>query len=436
MNDYFTTLLIQIATSSTAEQTAETALHAFVDLIQPQWACLLMWDQQLGRCIVGDTWLHSSSSLQLAAVRRLSLQMVEKIQEELRYQISEVQAGYYYIPLYTPTRYVGAFVYQCPDSMPTPTGERYEMLRQVASHALYTTTRLQEADQDRIQLEGERQRLEHLLLAVEQQQQTIDELLMTEKQLSASLELKVEERTTALKAAQIRLIQSEKLAIIGQLAGSLAHELNNPLQAIQSGLGLVMDEIDQANSELVRQDVTIIQQELERIQSIFRQMLDFYRPATHEHVPLDLNAICEGVRVLMRKRLQETNVALHVQLTPDLPLTCGDSNQIKQVLLNLLLNAAEAMPAAGGNVWLQTETHESEVSISVIDDGHGIPVEYQSRLFEPLFTTKTRGMGLGLAISQDIIQRHAGLISVQSASGTRTMFKVKLPARSACHDNS
>ncbi len=436
MNDYFTKLLIQIATSNTTEQTAEAALYAFVDLVQPQWACLLIWDQQLGRCIVGDTWLHASSPLQSATVRRVSLQIVEMIQEKIRYQVNEVQAGHYYVPLNTPTRYVGAFVYKCPDSMPPPTSERYEMLRQITSHALYTTTRLQEADQDRVQLEGERQRLEHLLLAVEQQQQTIDELLMTEKQLSASLELKVEERTTALKAAQIRLIQSEKLAVIGQLASSLAHELNNPLQAIQSGLGLVMDEIDQGNSALVRQDVTIIQQELERIQSIFRQMLDFYRPSTHEHVPLDLNAICEGVRVLMRKRLQETNVTLHVHLTPNLPLTCGDSNQIKQVLLNLLLNAAEAMPAVGGNVWLQTETSESEVSISVIDDGHGIPDEYQSRLFEPLFTTKTRGMGLGLAISQDIIRRHAGLISVESTSGIRTVFKVKLPARNDCRDNS
>lgn len=435
MSDHFTSRLIQIATSSTAEQTTEAALHTFVDLVQPQWASLLIWDQQLGRCIIGDTWLHHSSSLQIAAVRRLSLHMVEKMQQEHRYQLHEVQSGHYYIPLYTPTRYVGAFIYECPDSISPPIGEPYEMLCQITSHALYTTSRLQEADQDRIQLEGERQRLEHLLLAVEQQQQTIDQLLMTEKQLSASLEVKVEERTTALKAAQIRLIQSEKLAVIGQLASSLAHELNNPLQAIQSGLGLIMDEIDQSNSELVRQDVTIIQQELERIQSIFRQMLDFYRPSTHEHVPLDLNAICEGVRVLMRKRLQETNVTMHVQLTPNLPLTCGDSNQIKQVLLNLLLNAAEAMPAAGGNVWLKTDNHESEVFITVVDDGHGIPAEYQSRLFEPLFTTKTRGMGLGLAISQDIIRRHAGLISVQSELGTHTVFSIKLPARSTCHDN-
>lgn len=435
MNDLFAYMLTSIATGSTAEETISNALSAFVDLMQPQWACLLLWDQQLGRHIVGDTYLHHSSPLEAAEVRRKSLDIAEIISPETQDPTEESRSGYYCVRLRTLAQYVGVYIYQCSDAIRTPNPEHHEMLCRVASHALYTSMRIQEADQERTQLEDERRRLEHLLRAVEQQQQTIDELLTAERQLSASLEIKVEERTSALKAAQIRLIQSEKLAVIGQLASSLAHELNNPLQAIQSGLGLVMDEIEKGNTGLVWQDLTIVQQELERIQTIFRQMLDFYRPVTREYAPLDLNATCEAMRVLMRKRLQESDIVLHIELAASLPLICGDNNQIKQVLLNLLLNAAEAMPAGGGNIWLRTEARDSQVCISVIDDGHGITPEHQSHLFEPLFTTKTRGMGLGLAISQDIVRRHSGYISVNSTPALTTTFVIQLPVGSDCYDS-
>src|SRR5262249_1770925 len=154
--------------------------------------------------------------------------------------------------------------------------------------------------------------------------------------------------------AQERLIQTEKLAVIGQLASSLAHELNNPLQGIRSGLGLVIDEMDSGDSSRMRADLSIIQEELQRVESIFRQMLDFYRPVSYECVQLDVNAVCEGVQVLMRKRLQEADVSLSPNMTDHLPLTCGDRNQIKQVLINLMLNAAEAMPEHDGKIYLST----------------------------------------------------------------------------------
>ena len=310
------------------------------------------------------------------------------------------------------------------------------LLVQCVAKAISTHVALQQATREHNELEAEQERLQELLQAVERQQHTIDHLLKEERILSASLEAKVEERTAALRAAQKRLIQSEKLAVIGQLASSLAHELNNPLQAMQSGLGLVMGDLDTGSTEFLKNDLTIIQDELERIQSIFNQMLDFYRPVAHDNVPLDINAICEGVRVLMRKHLQTTSVTLHLRLAEPLPLTCGDSNQIKQVLLNLLLNAAEAMGDDGGNITLQSEHNSRQVCLSVIDDGPGIAAEHKARLFEPLFTTKTRGLGLGLAISQEIIERHKGAITVQDNPESGTIFSVMLPVQESCNGHS
>jgi signal transduction histidine kinase len=136
----------------------------------------------------------------------------------------------------------------------------------------------------------------------------------------------------------------------------------------------------------------------------------------------------------MRKRLQDARVSLHLDLSSPLPSPCGDGNQIKQVLLNLLLNAMEAMPAQGGNITLGTASDNDQVAICVIDDGLGIAEELREKLFEPLFTTKTRGLGLGLAISQDIIQRHGGEIRTESDPEMGTVFTVSLPVREKCHD--
>jgi signal transduction histidine kinase len=135
----------------------------------------------------------------------------------------------------------------------------------------------------------------------------------------------------------------------------------------------------------------------------------------------------------MRKRLQETNLELKLELADSLPLTCGDSNQIKQVLINLILNAAEALASSGGVVALRTVHNGQQVCLSVSDNGPGIPPQHQARLFEPLFTTKTRGLGLGLAISQEIAQRHDGYITAHSTPGQGTTFTVMLPVREHCH---
>jgi C4-dicarboxylate-specific signal transduction histidine kinase len=427
----FAWTLTEIFCATSVEQTVSRVLLALVNLLQPNWACLLLRDTELGRYIIGETWLSAGNNGRDAStLRRYILKVAQAAQDQDAAHIPE--PGFFYQPLHTAAHHVGAF---CAGINHLPaTNDGYDWLLKSASHALYTIIRLEQADQGRRQLEAEQARLEQLLLAVEQQQRTIDRLLAAERQLSSSLEAKVEERTAALRTAQTRLIQSEKLAVIGQLASSLAHELNNPLQIVHSGLGLVMNEIERGNSSQVRDDLSTIQQELDRIGTIFHQMLDFYRPVSFEYVPLDLNAICESVGVLMRKCLQEANVVLIMELTESLPLTCGDSNQIKQILINLILNAAEALSPDGGTITLQTAHNGQEAWMSLIDDGPGLAPQHQAHVFEPLFTTKTRGLGLGLAISQEIAQQHGGCITVHSTPGQGATFNVILPVKEQCYD--
>lgn len=428
----FTQRLVTLIAAQDVEQAIDQTLAILIDLLHPRWAGILLWDSALNRYIVGDVWMGSCSASEAPALRRAILRQGELARQSDARSARLVDTSLFYQPLQTASgQHVGAFCIGI-DHMP-PT-EHYDLLVQSSTSALYNALQLQLAESEHAELHAERERLERLLQAVEQQQQVIDRLLAAERRFSAALEAKVEERTAELKAAQARLIQSEKLAVIGQLASSLAHELNNPLQAIQSGLGLLVSEARRGNTPQVLTDLDIIQSELERIQVLFRQMLDFYRPVSHECQPLDLNAICEAVQVLMRKRLQDAHIRLQLDLSSPLPLTCGDSNQIKQVLLNLLLNAAEAMPAQGGNITLSTASANGQVFMRVVDDGIGIAEELRARLFEPLFTTKTRGLGLGLPISQEIIRQHGGEVQAESDPGRGTIFTVRLPVREQCHD--
>lgn len=431
MNDLACTFANMICSGS-VEQTLSFALSALVGLVDPRWVCFLIWDADLRRYIIGETWQANGDTQPPAELRRSVLYLANAACRADAQQARSLDLLHWYHPLNAAETHVGA-VCMGIKQVPAHAQDSYSLLMKTLGHTLYTTSRLEQAERKRLELANDRQRLEQLLRAVEEQQRTIDQLLAAERQLSASLEAKVEERTAALKAAQNRLIQSEKLAVIGQLASSLAHELNNPLQAIQSGLGLVMAQINGTPSG-VREDLDVIQQELERIQAIFRQMLDFYRPVSYEYLPLDVNAICEGVCILMRKRLQDSGMRLHLELAEHLPTPCGDSNQIKQVLLNLILNAAEAATSKDTQITLRTETQSDRVLISVTDNGPGIQPEYLGRLFEPLFTTKTRGLGLGLAISREIIERHGGDITVESIPGQYTRFQIWLPAKETCHN--
>jgi PAS domain S-box-containing protein len=229
------------------------------------------------------------------------------------------------------------------------------------------------------------------------------------------------------------LFDSEKLAATGRLAASIAHEINNPLEAIQNALYLLVKRIpeDDPNAKFL----AIAMKETERMSRILRQMLGFYRPAA-DLAPTDLNALIDEAEALVSKRLRDRNVKIEKRLQPDLPKVMASSDQIKQVILNLVLNAAEAMPK-GGLVTVSTESHRDAASgfirtdavrVQVADTGPGIAEEYLPHIFEPFFSTKgEKGTGLGLWVSLGIAQSHGGRLQVRNQPGGGTVFSMTLP---------
>jgi PAS domain S-box-containing protein len=228
------------------------------------------------------------------------------------------------------------------------------------------------------------------------------------------------------------LFETEKLAATGRLAASIAHEINNPLEAVQNSLYLLADAVPADAAE--RRFLDIAQRETQRMSRILRQMLGFYRP-TKDMTLIDVNALVDEVETLIAKRLREGKVAVQRSLAPDLPQIRASGDQMKQVLLNLFLNAAEAMPR-GGTLNVSTryvgqsdrEVPFDAVRIEVTDNGMGMDEATQQRIFEAFFSTKTeRGTGLGLWVSHGIVQAHGGTMKVRSRPGQGTTFTISLP---------
>jgi signal transduction histidine kinase len=215
---------------------------------------------------------------------------------------------------------------------------------------------------------------------------------------------------------------------MGRLTASVAHELNNPLQAIQGALFLIRQE--QGLSEQGLRDLDVILTEVERMAKLINQLRETYQPPSREELsPESLNRLVEEVRALIENHLNRNRVAF--TFTPDdgLPQIPLNRDQIKQVLLNLCFNALEAMPE-GGDLDLRTlhDPGSGGVWLTVRDTGIGIRAEDIPNIFDPFFTTKKGGSGLGLSICFDIIQRHGGTIKVESEIGASTTLRVWLPA--------
>jgi signal transduction histidine kinase len=228
------------------------------------------------------------------------------------------------------------------------------------------------------------------------------------------------------------LFETEKLAATGRLAASIAHEINNPLEAVQNALYLLGGAVKSDAAE--HQYLEIARNETQRMSRILRQMLGFYRPGT-DLAPVDVNVIVDEAETLVAKQLRQSKIALVRDLDPHLPRIRASADQIKQVLLNLFLNAAEAMP--DGGVLTVTTSHAARnerdmpfdsVRIEVRDTGLGIDEETQARIFEAFFSTKTqKGTGLGLWVSHGIVQGHGGAMKVRSRVGDGTTFVIVLP---------
>jgi two-component system NtrC family sensor kinase len=245
---------------------------------------------------------------------------------------------------------------------------------------------------------------------------------------NARLYTELSEFTRGLEKSQDQLIRAKKLAATGKIAASLAHEINNPLQAIHNCLHLVIHKSSLGQDKRLEY-LSMAQEEVERLIDLVQRMLDFYRPSKETVAPVDIEALLDDVLSLAAKRLQHARVMVHRDATSPLPLVDGVSNLLKQVFLNIIINAVEAMPS-GGDLYIETTRDErrQEVSISFTDAGEGIPVAELANIFDPFFTTKPKGTGLGLSVSHGIIERHGGRIDVRSDVGKGSTFTVRLPA--------
>jgi PAS domain S-box-containing protein len=243
--------------------------------------------------------------------------------------------------------------------------------------------------------------------------------------------VEVWEDITERVALQTQLVRAEKLAGIGQLAASIAHEVGNPLQAIQGFLALFLE---QCAPETPNQHfLELAEDEIERIVHVLARLRDLYRPRADVVVPTDMNGLIESVLLLTGKQLERVRVRVRTELAADLPKIDMVADQIKQVVLNLVLNAADAM-SGGGLLHFQTYSHQDRdgamvATMTITDTGIGIPAEQLPYIFDGLHTTKERGMGLGLYTSKAIIERHMGRIMVQSQIGEGTTFVITLPVQ-------
>lgn len=243
--------------------------------------------------------------------------------------------------------------------------------------------------------------------------------------------VEVWEDITERVALQTQLVRAEKLAAIGHLAASIAHEVGNPLQAIQGFLALFLEQCppETPNQHFLQ----LAEEEIERIVRVLERLRDLYRPRADVFTHVDVNELIENVLLLTSKQLERSRIRVLRELDPDLPAVQGVADQLKQVLLNLVLNAAEAMPH-GGTLHVQTYRHHvvdgrDTIAIAITDTGIGIPPDQLTRIFDGLHTTKERGMGLGLYTSKAIVERHLGRISAQSIPGEGTTFEIVLPIR-------
>ncbi|MDE0609912.1 MAG: ATP-binding protein [Anaerolineaceae bacterium] len=249
------------------------------------------------------------------------------------------------------------------------------------------------------------------------------------------LEETVRERSADLETAQNMLIHSEKLVTIGHLAAGLAHEINNPLQPIRILLDDMLEDIrDGVLPEAG--DVVRIQESIDRITRTVGQVLGFTRRDSEDTVfaSLDLADLLRGVVQLNRKLFRQDGLRMEVDL-PRLPPVRGNRDQLEQVFINLFLNARSAM-SCGNSLTLSASVVQDTVEIRVSDSGQGIAPEHLQEIFEPYFTTREEGRGLGLFISNSIIQKHRGTIRVESVPGEGATFIVHFPVEAGNGDRS
>jgi two-component system NtrC family sensor kinase len=250
-----------------------------------------------------------------------------------------------------------------------------------------------------------------------------------------TLEKRVEEKTRQLSGAQEEMLRVERMASIGKLAAVVAHEINNPLAGILTYSKLLKKRLSRENNadpENISM-LDLMESESRRCGEIVKNLMTFARPTSMNREPADLNVVIDRCVRLVQHQLDLRSIELHVQTDQGLPSVRCDLGQIEQVMLALVMNAIDAL-ANGGNLTLASRRGPTpeQVQLEVRDDGVGMPPEVLANMFEPFFTTKEhgRGLGLGLAISRNIVDRHGGRIDVASEPGRGTTFTITLPLQS------
>ena len=252
-------------------------------------------------------------------------------------------------------------------------------------------------------------------------------LLEQSKRIYAQLEKSHRELQLShqeLEQAQSQLIRTEKLASLGQLAAGVAHEINNPLGTITIYSHILLKGMDKDDPR--REDVELIVNESNRAKEIVQGLLSFARETKLRPGPVNVNDLLEDVLGLVANQSLFHNIKIRKSLFQDLPTIVADETQLKQVFLNIILNAAQAMEG-NGKLSITTGPERQQIKVKIRDTGPGIPPEVVKNIFSPFFTTKEKGTGLGLAISYGIIERHKGKIDVETALGKGSTFIVSLP---------
>jgi PAS domain S-box-containing protein len=260
-----------------------------------------------------------------------------------------------------------------------------------------------------------------------------------EEELTRRLEQMVEDRTRQLKETHEKLLHQDKMSSLGKLSASVVHEINNPIAGI---LNLIMlmkrisseDAVGEKEVGQFKKYLDLMENETRRTSRIVSNLLAFARQSKMEPKRLNVNQLLEKTLFLNSNLLKIDGVKVETKLDPDLPELLGSEDQLQQVFMNLVSNAAEAMEPGGGKLTIESKhlLREDKLKISFKDTGPGIPEDDIPKLFEPFFTTKKKGkgVGLGLSVAYGIIQEHEGSIYVKSRVGKGTTFEVKLPLKS------
>jgi len=250
-----------------------------------------------------------------------------------------------------------------------------------------------------------------------------------------TLEQRVQEKTRDLESAQRILFEREKMASIGKLAATVAHEVNNPLEGILTYARLTLKKLEKGVSDPapraeMQENLRTIERESMRCGDLMRNLLAFARKSPSQREPNDLNELIRHGLALVRHQMELRGIELKADLQDGLPLLRCDAGQVRQVILAILVNATEAMPA-GGTLRVSTavDKRQQNVEVRIRDTGVGIPPEVLPHIFDPFFTTKEsqQNTGLGLAVAHSILEQHGGSISVKSAPGQGSEFLIALP---------